>query len=42
MNHRGIEFLKGLLAFFMKDNLKYTLQHEIQIDAMGRFDLCWM
>ena len=37
MKHSGIEFLKGFLVLFMKDNLKYTLHHEIQIDAMGRF-----
>ena len=36
MQHRDIVFLKGLLVLFMKDNLKYTLQHKIQIDANGK------
>jgi hypothetical protein len=36
MQHRDIVFLKGLLVLFMKDNLKYTLQHKIQIDANGQ------
>jgi hypothetical protein len=36
MQHRGIVFLKGLLVLFMKDNLKYTLQHKIKIDANGK------